>query len=256
MLTGGADVSPGMWLVLFLGSFWAGAQNAFAGGGSFVTLPILLLTGLDAKAANIASAVALFPNQIVMGWRSLPMSGGTSRVSLRMLVALSLIGGLLGAGILLLTPTRFFEGFIPFLVLFATCAFAWGSFGPKPHKAREENLWITGGLQLACGVYGGYFGGGNGFLLLASLTFAGQGVRMANGTKNVVSAAMNLTAVGTFFVLADIAWLQVVVAGVGAVLGGLAGVWMVGRLDEKVLRTVIVLIGVALSVGLFVRQYF
>jgi uncharacterized membrane protein YfcA len=256
MLSASPEATPALLTLLFAGSLMAGAQNALAGGGTFITLPIMLLTGLDAKAANIGSAVALFPTQMVLGWRSLPMAGGTSRLSLKVLVLISLVGGLAGAGVLLLTPSRFFEGLIPYLVLFATCAFAWGSFGPKPHQARRENAAITAVLQFATGVYGGYFGGGNGFLLLAALTFAGQGVRTAGATKNVVSAAMNLTAVGAFLVMAHVAWLQVAITATGAMIGGNIGVWLLGRLNEKVLRVVIVGIGLALSIGLFVRAYF
>jgi uncharacterized membrane protein YfcA len=252
-LTAPAEPSVALLVLLFAGALWAGAQNALAGGGSFITLPILMLTGLDARAANIASAMALFPSQIAAGWRSRPMADGVGRLSLTTLLLLSLAGGAAGAVVLLMTPVKFFERLIPWLVLFATTAFAWGSFGPKPAQARREHPARTAIIQFLLGGYGGYFGGGNGFLLMAALALAGQGVRTAGATKNVVNVAMNFTAVGIFVLMGQIHWLQVSVAAFGAVIGSFVGVWLLRRLDEKVLRVVIVVIGVVLAVGLFVR---
>ena len=248
-------LDPGvvLFIILFLGSFWAGAQNAVAGGGSFVTLPILMLTGLDARAANIASCIALFPAQAASAWKSWSMADGVGRLKLFHLLQLSLAGGGVGALVLLATPVKLFAGLVPWLVLFATAAFAWGSFGPKPEQARKEHPARTAFIQFLLGGYGGYFGGGNGFLLMAHLTLAGQSVRTSGATKNVVNVAMNLTAVVIFLVMATIHWKQVAVASAGAVIGSFVGVWILRRLDEKVLRVVIVAIGVALAIGLFIR---
>ena len=247
------DASSASLALLFLGALWAGGQNAIAGGGSFVTLPLLMLTGLDARAANIASATALFPAQVAAGWRSLPLAEGVPGLPLRALLLLSLLGGGVGAAVLLLTPVRFFEQLIPWLVLFATAAFAWGGFGPKPKQAQRPRPLRSGLIQFLLGAYGGYFGGGNGFLLMAALTLAGQGVRAAGATKNVVNVAMNAVAVLIFVATAKIAWLQVGVAAAGAVIGAFSGVWLLRRLDERVLRVAIVALGAALAIGLFVR---
>lgn len=248
-----AASSPALWGLLFLGALWAGAQNALAGGGSFITLPILMMTGLDARSANIASAIALFPSQANAGWRSLNQADGVGALTLRWLVAIGLAGGAVGAAVLLLTPIRVFAQLISWLVSFATLAFAWGSFGPKPQTARRPHALRAGLLQFVLGIYGGYFGGGMGFLLMASLTLAGQGVRTAGATKNVMAVAINLTAVAIFLAVAKVAWAQVGVAAAGALVGGFAGVWILQRLDERILRLVIVGIGVALSIGLFLR---
>src|SRR5579862_8965014 len=105
-------------LILFLASLWAGAQNALAGGGSFITLPSLMLTGMDARAANITSTVALFPSQIATGWTGRLHVEGAAGLSFRTLAALSLIGGALGAVLLLITPPQFFAHLVPYLVLF------------------------------------------------------------------------------------------------------------------------------------------
>src|SRR5690242_9023075 len=146
-------------VVLFVAAVWAGAQNQLAGGGSFLTLPALMLTGMDARAANITSTVALFPGQITGGLMARQLTAGLKRLSFRALSIISLIGGGLGAVLLLLTPSNFFQQLVPWLVLFATLAFAWGSFGRKP-VANPHHLrpWATGLMQLAIATYGGYFG--------------------------------------------------------------------------------------------------
>lgn len=116
-------------LILFLASLWAGTQNALAGGGSFITLPSLMLTGMDARAANITSTVALFPAQIATGWTGRLHVAGVAGLSFGTLVTVSLIGGGLGAVLLLITPPQFFAHLVPYLVLFATAVFTWEASG-------------------------------------------------------------------------------------------------------------------------------
>src|ERR1700743_2144835 len=106
-------------LILFLAALWAGAQNALAGGGSFITLPSLMWTGMDARAANITSTVALFPAQIVMGLTGRAQSESPPGVPFRTMFAISLVGGAVGGLILLATPPSFFAKLVPWLVLFA-----------------------------------------------------------------------------------------------------------------------------------------
>ena len=117
-----------LWFLLFVGSLWAGAQNALAGGGSFITLPALMLTGMDARAANITSCVALFPAQIVTGLTGRSQMEAQRGLSVKALVLISLAGGAVGAVILLATPSSVFAKLVPWLVLFATAVFGWGSF--------------------------------------------------------------------------------------------------------------------------------
>ena len=241
------------WIVLILASFWAGAQNALAGGGSFITLPSLMWTGMDARAANITSTVALFPAQIVMGLTGRAQTESPPGVNFRALFVISLIGGALGGLILLATPPDFFAKLVPWLVLFATAVFAWGSFVRKPTPPgttaippRTEMV-----IQFLIAIYGGYFGGGIGFLMLASLTMAGLAVRAAGATKNVLAGVMNASAVAIFVFSKDVYWPQVFATAVASSIGGYAGAIMLKRVDEKALRVFVVIIGVALTVGLF-----
>ncbi len=242
-------------LLLAAAAFLAGLQNALAGGGSFITFPALLLFGMDARAANITSTVALFPGQLATGWTGRKLVSGAEGLSFRTLVAISLVGGALGAWLLLATPASFFERLVPFLVLFATAIFAWGSFFRRPTEGRHVPAHWAAMAQFAIAIYGGYFGGGIGMLMLAALTLAGLSVRQAGASKNVLAGVMNASAVAIFAFSHDVQWYAAVVAAVAAIVGGQIGAWMMMRVDERRLRMGVVAIGVLLTVGLFVRAY-
>jgi uncharacterized membrane protein YfcA len=242
-------------LLLFVASLWAGAQNTLAGGGSFVTFPALVLAGIDMRAANVTSTVALFPSQIVSGWQTRKLAEGPPAVGLGKMVAVSLVGGAAGALLLLSTPPGIFARLVPFLVLFATAVFAWGSFGRKRDAAAIRlSPAATLGVQAAIAVYGGYFGGGIGFMMVAALTVAGVAVRAASAAKNILAAVMNAAAVLVFAFSADVHWAASAVVFAGSMGGAFAGAWMLKRVPERVLRVGVVVLGLALTVGLFLRQ--
>lgn len=242
-------------VALFVAAIWAGTQNQLAGGGSFITLPALMLFGMDARAANITSTVALFPGQITGGLMARHMTSGAERLSFRALVTISLIGGGFGAVLLLLTPSTFFQRLVPWLVLFATLAFAWGTFGRKP-AASSDHLgpWTTGAIQFGIAIYGGYFGGGIGILMLAAFTLAGMAVRHAGATKNVLAGVINSTAVVVFLISGEVWWFAAAIACVGALLGSIIGARLMQRVNERLLRVAIIVIGVLLTIGLFLRS--
>jgi uncharacterized membrane protein YfcA len=245
-----------IYLLLVGAALVAGAQNALAGGGSFITFPALLLFGMGARAANITSTVALFPGQLTTGWAGRAHVSGAEGLSFRALVILSLLGGVVGALLLLATPESFFERLVPFLVLFATGVFAWGSFFRRggDGAAHLSPLW-AGVAQFGIAIYGGYFGGGIGMLMLAALTLAGLPVRRAGATKNVLAGVMNASAVAIFAFSHDVHWGAALAVCVGAIIGGQVGAWMMLRVDERKLRIGVVGIGVFLTVGLFLRAY-
>jgi uncharacterized protein len=240
-------------VVLFLAALWAGVQNALAGGGSFVTLPALMFTGMDARAANITSTIALFPAQIATGLTGRSLITGAAGLSIRALVTISLLGGAIGAVLLLVTPATFFAHLVPWLVLFATVVFAWGSFAPKRESTAHLSRPGAMGAQFAIAIYGGYFGGGIGFLMLAALTAAGLTMRHAGATKNALAGVMNASAVLIFVFSPQVRWLQAGIACVGATAGGILGGLLLHQLNERLLRVAIVLIGIALTIGLFIR---
>jgi uncharacterized membrane protein YfcA len=183
-------------------------------------------------AANITSTVALFPGQVTAGLAGRSLVSGVGRLSFRWLFVLSLVGGALGGLLLLNTPPNVFARLVPWLVLFATVVFAWGSFRPKPLAgASPIGPRSAAAAQLLIGVYGGYFGGGIGFLMLAALTLAGLATRNAGATKNALAGVL----------------------GAGAIVGGLAGTWALKRVNERALRIAIVGLGGVLTIALFVR---
>jgi uncharacterized membrane protein YfcA len=238
---------------LFIISLWAGMQNAFAGGGTFITLPALMLTGMDARAANITSTIALFPAQAATGLTGRKNVSGAAGLSFLHLMAISLVGGVAGAVLLLVTPSDFFARLVPWLVLFATIVFAWGSFFRKPQADPHLGTAGAGITQFLISVYGGYFGGGIGFLMLAALGAAGLAVRPAAATKNVLAAVMNASAVAIFVFSPSVHWLQAAISCAGAMIGGIIGGLLLTRINEKALRIVVVVIGAVLTVGLFLR---
>ncbi len=248
-------MSPGwLLLMLLLVGFAAGVQNALAGGGSFLTFPALLLAGMDARAANITSTVALFPGQVTTGLAGRRDVAGGAGLSFALLVALSLAGGVVGALLLLATPPRFFARLVPFLVLFATAVFAWGSFRRGPRGGMRINRPQAAVAQFLIAIYGGYFGGGIGFLMLAVLTLAGLALRNAGATKNALAAAMNAAAVVVFAGGGEVHWLAALSLGIGAIAGGQVGAWLLRRVDDRKLRIGVIAIGAALTIGLFLRQ--
>jgi uncharacterized membrane protein YfcA len=241
-------------LLLIAAGLWAGAQNALAGGGSFVTLPALILAGLDPRAANITSTIALFPGQVTTGLAGRSLVAGTEKAGFAALFAVSLIGGSVGALLLLATPPELFARLVPWLVLIATGLFAWGSFRKtKVSAAARIGAAATLGIQFLIAIYGGYFGGGIGILMLAALTLAGMAVRSAGATKNVLAAGMNASAVGVLAFSGEVDWRFALSLGAGSVAGGLGGAWALHRVNETALRVAIVLIGLALTIGLFLR---
>jgi uncharacterized membrane protein YfcA len=239
--------------ILFVVALIAGTLNALAGGGSFITFPALLLAGLDARAANITSTVALLPGQAISGWAGRRFVRGAGALPFRRLAAISLAGGAIGAALLLATPASFFARLVPWLVLFATAVFAWGSFARRPAAARLGTL-PAAAMQFLVAIYGGYFGGGIGFLMLAALTMAGLAVREAGATKNALAAMMNLTAVMVFVFSPGVHWIEAAIVGLGATGGGLSGAWALRRVPERPLRIGIVVVGILLTIGLFVRR--
>lgn len=246
-----------MWLT-FIGLFavgvLAGAQNALAGGGSFLTLPALMLAGLDARAANIASALALWPGQLAAGWAGRDKAQGMSGLSLPVLCVISLAGGGLGALLLLHTPARIFASLVPYLMLGATLIFAWGSFRrPKAQQGHSLPPAAMAVVQLAIATYGGYFGGGIGILMMAAFTLAGLGVREAGATKNLLNGVLNTTAFAIFATGNGNHWSHAAAVGLGALAGGQLGVRLMAVVNDRALRIGIIAVGLGVSAAMFAR---
>ena len=246
-------------ILVALAGFCAGFMNVLAGGGSFVTLPVLIVAGLSALGANASSTVALFPAQVVTSFMARSDlkaldSGDTAAVDVRILTGIALVGGFAGALLLLVTPPSVFTHIVPWLILFATGVFARGS------KMAEGAMGLRlgrGGIyavQTVVSIYGGYFGGGIGILMLAALTLFGlRDLKAMNGLKIVLAMLMNVAAVLTFTVAGLVQWLPTIVLSVGAMVGGLVGMATARRVSARFIRTFVIVIGVVLTLFFFWR---
>ena len=143
---------------------------------------------------------------------------------------------------------------VPWLVLFATTMFAWGAFRRQPLQAASSMpKWMLAVVQSCIAIYGGYFGGGIGFLMLAALTIAGQQIRAATATKNMLAMAMNASATLIFAFSGMISWPAALALCAGGIAGGLLGSWLIYRLPPQLMRIFVVIVGAVLTVYMFLR---
>lgn len=241
-------------VILFASAFVAGMINSIAGGGTLLTFPTLIWLGLDAKEANATSTVALWPGLIGGLWgyrRELE----TSRPLLVRLGITSLIGGALGAGLLIWTPSETFARLVPFLIFFATLLF----MAQEPitrwlriettHADRQRGWWTVAILfQFCAAIYGGYFGAGNGILMLSALGLLGiSDIHRANGLKNFLGLTLNSVAIVAFAVSGLVGWPQALLMAGGAILGGYYGASMARRLGRTFVRRLVIAIGLTIG---------
>jgi uncharacterized membrane protein YfcA len=245
-------------LLIVLAGFGAGFINALAGGGSFLTFPSLLAAGLPAIDANATSTVALFPAQVATTWayrKTLGESLDDPRINGKILAIISLVGGLAGAILLLLTPESIFARSVPFLLGGATLVFAFGMVMPK--DAAKPLLGPIGILvaQVLVSIYGGYFGGGIGILMLAALTLYGlHDIVLMNSLKMLLAALMNATATAAFVLSGRIHWLEAVILSAGSIAGGFAGAHAGSRIPPLYVRLFVIVIGVVLSIHFYLKS--
>lgn len=250
-------------IILVAASFAGGMIASIAGGGAFLTFPALMLTGLDPRAANITSTLAMYPMQVSTGFTGRKTASGTSHLSFKELFMISLVGGIVGAVLLLMTPAASFAHLVPWLMLFATLTFAWGSFRKLPipivnnAERKPDRLGRVGAAlaQFAISIYGGYFGGGAGLIMLATLSYAGMNIRKAINTKNILAAVMNTSAVGVFLLSTNVHWFRTGLVAIAAISGGLVGVRLIDHINERHLRIGITAIGLMLTLALFIRAH-
>ena len=241
------------YLLPFVAAFCAGIVNALAGGGTFLTFPALIAAGLPPVAANATSTMALYPGYFVSAWASrsgFKVVADAPQLHLMRLSVISLIGGFAGALLLLYTPASVFSALVPWLLGFATLVFALGNFLPKPSGEPLLGPAAIAGLQVPISIYGGYFGGGVGILMLAAMTFYGsRDIRLMNVVKLILVGLSNTAAVVTFAAAGTVVWPQALVMMVAAVAGGYAGGKLAGVIDPKIIKGFIIVTGVVLTLA-------
>jgi uncharacterized membrane protein YfcA len=242
-------------VVLCTAAFLAGGLNAIAGGGSFLTFPALVFTGVAPIAANATSAVAVFPGYASGALGFLSELKTFDRRLLIRLVGLSVVGGVSGSLLLLVTPASVFNWVVPWLLLFATILFLLGSRINSWIEARgkaESNGWIP---TLLVSIYGGYFNGGLGIVLLA--LFSAQGMRdlnLMNGLKNILSFVLSAASVVTFTLAGIVYWYEAGIMMVAATIGGYFGARLARRMPVTMVKAIVVTVGLVMTAVFFARS--
>ena len=244
-------------LAVAFAGLMAGALNAVAGGGTFLSFPALVWMGVPPIMANATATLTAMPGYMGSAWayRQDVMAEGALR--LPAIVAIAVAGGLVGAGLLLVTPGDTFVGIVPWLLLVATCLFAAGPrvlAGIQQRGIGGAGPWVSGALVFLVSVYGGYFNGGLGIMLLAVLGLIGfTNLHGMNGLKNALSALLSVVSVATYAVAGLIAWNSALVLAVATTIGGVVGARYARRIRRTdLLRAGIVAVGITMTLIFFV----
>jgi uncharacterized membrane protein YfcA len=250
---------PYLWLVA--ASFIAGVINAMAGGGSFISFPVMLSIGVPPIQANATNTVALWPGQLSSVWA---LRTDLRRDLVAVVASASVLGGVAGAVVLLNTRQRTFMHLVPWLLLTASVLF--GISGPvsrwlrrrsaKSHGQRRPNAVAIFAAMFPVCFYIGYFGAGSGFLTMTALALFGiEEMKTLNSLKVMAAGLSNLGAVVTFIFGGAIVWHYCIVSMVFAAIGGYSGAQYSRRMNPGVLRGMVVVTGCAMAAYFFWRQY-
>ena len=225
MLAVGGYRLPDHFLLLLGAGLLAGAMNAMAGGGTFVTLPALIFAGVPAVAANASSTVALFPGTVASAFAYRRDIRDPMGLSLRSMLGISVAGGLVGALLLLFTPASAFELIVPWMLLLASVVFA---FGKRWGEVLRRHVRIGRGavmaVQFLLAIYGGYFGAGVGIMMLATWALFGlTDIKALNGVRTFLVSACNGVAVLCFMLSGLVWWMQCFSVMGAAIIGGYLG---------------------------------
>jgi uncharacterized membrane protein YfcA len=244
-----------IWLVLAVAGFVAGLINAVAGGGSLVSFPALLLTGMPAVAANATNTLAVWPGSVSSTWAYRDFIAQERRRAIALAIP-SLLGGLAGSWILLHTSERVFRSVVPWLILFACVLLAGQTRVAQIVASRRGEsdphvppaLWVA---QFLISVYGGYFGAGIGILMLAAMgIFLPGALQRANGLKVLFAGLINGIAAVYFLAVGAARLPEAALMAVCALAGGWVGAHVAQRLPARVFRAVVVSYGVVVALKL------
>ena len=243
--------------LVFAAGLLAGAMNAAAGGGSFISVPALIYVGIPSVSANMSSTIALYPGSLTSAWAYRRNFQSILNVSIKALFLATLAGGLAGALLLLVTPNSSFDKIIPWLLLLGSLAFALGPWlGRRLKKYYQPNTAFLIAAQFLLGLYGGYFGGAVGIIMMAVWSVLGlSDVRAMNAVKVVLVAAANSVAAACFAIVGSIAWRETLVMLVAAALGGYLGARVTLRLKPSHIRVGISAVNFAITAAFFYERF-
>jgi uncharacterized membrane protein YfcA len=247
-------VSSAHVLIPGFAAFVAGAMNSVAGGGSFLSFPALVFAGVPAISANATNNAAMWVGTIgsARGYRE---EIASHRGLLLPVICVSIVGSLIGACLLLVTPQALFERLIPWLLLFATVVFVLSPRITRTPATPRHAPWQIA-AQFAVAVYGGYFGAGMGIMMLAVLAFSGlPSFNAQNAIKNVLAVSINGVALIPFVLARIVDWRFALPMAVIALAGGYLGARFFRRLPQPLARGLVVAIGVVMTIVFFVRTF-
>jgi uncharacterized protein len=245
-------------MVVVVGAgFVAGAMNALAGGGSFVSLPALIAVGVPPVLANTSSTVALFPGGLASAWAYRDGLRPVGAVSLRALLAATVCGGLVGALLLLRTTSTAFAFVLPWLLLIASIALAFGRRIGEALRARWHiHAHAVLAVQFALGIYGGYFGGAVGIMMVAIWGLVDRcDLKQLNAPRTLLVSAANAVAVLAFIAAGAVRWPETLAMLLGAVLGGYGGARIGRRAPPGLIRAITLLATSCITLAFFVKTY-
>lgn len=251
-------------LILFLAGFFGGIINSIAGGGSFITFPALLLVGVPAISANATNTFASCAGYM-SGAYAFRKDLAAHKHQLPKIVLISLIGGIGGAWLLLQTSETVFTKAIPWLLLFATLLFIFGSSlnlafkslsGTFQHASSIGKLLLTLLLLAVC-IYGGFFNAGLGIVILSYLALAGYtNINEMNGLKLLVSSSVSLIAIALFIYHDAIAWYEGSIVLAGTLIGGYVAAHLSRQIPQKIIRALVILASIGVTAYFFYDIYF
>jgi hypothetical protein len=244
-------------LILFGAGLLAGAMNAAAGGGSFVSIPAMVFVGLPSVAANASSTVALLPGTLASAWAWRRDFRPFEGIPLRTMILISLAGGLVGAVLLLVTSQHAFDLLLPWLLLVGTIAFAFGRpLGAALRRRMRIGPGAVTGAQVPLAIYAGYFGGGVGIMMMAVWSLLGDAdIRSMSAARTILVSAANAVAVLCFAIAGPVHWLETGVMLVAAVIGGYLGASLARRLPGPWLRGFVIAFSTMTTAIFFRRAY-
>lgn len=245
------------WLLLFFASVMAGALNGVAGGGSFITFPALIFVGLPPINANATNNTGTWVGYLSSFYAYRQDLGGRWQALWR-LILISLAGGIVGSVLLLNTPQSVFAKLVPYLLLLATTLFALNPWLKRLQSRRgalsKGTLLLLGVLQWMVAIYGGYFGGGVGILLLALFGLMGmEDIHAMNGLKTLLSTCINGIAMVIFIASGTVLWTHAILMSMGTILGGYWGVYYIRKVDPKLVRWFVIAVGLGMTLYFFIK---
>jgi len=244
-------------LLVSVAGLIAGAMNALAGGGSFISLPALIAVGLPSVQANASSTVALFPGGVASAWAYRDGLGPLGSISLRPLLLTTLVGGVTGALLLLWTSPKTFNFVLPWLLLLASLALAFGrQLGELLRRHWRIRPSVVLAIQFGLGVYGGYFGGAVGIMMMAVWGLLDKrDLKSLNAPRTLLVSAANAVAVVTFILANAVRWPETIAMLIAAIVGGYGGAQIGRRAPAKVIRAATLLLTTCITLVFFIRAY-